>query len=103
MKEHKESELMILIHDNKISIGLCDNNSGYSSAQCNNVNRCPGSNNNCNPNNVWSGDEYNSSNAYNYYLNSGSWNRNWNNRTNAFSVRCVTDFLEKVCRSGEAR
>ena len=96
MKEHKESELMILIHDKKISIELCDNNSGYSSAYCNNSNRCSGANNgNCNPNNVWSGNVNGSSNAYNYYLNGGSWYQNNNYRTNAFSVRCVTDFLEK--------
>ena len=93
----KDNILMNLMYDKKISIELCDNNSGYSSARCNNSSRCPGANNgNCNPNDVWSGDEYNSSNAYNYYLNSGSWNRNWNNRTNAFSVRCVTDFLEQI-------
>ena len=84
------------MYDKKISIELCDNNSGNSSARCNNSSRCSGANNsNCNPNNVWSGDEYNTSNAYNYNLNRGSWNRNWNNRTNAFSVRCVTDFLEQ--------
>ena len=70
---------------------LCDYYSGYSSARCNNVYRCPGSNDYCNPRYVWSGDEYNSSNAYYYYLRSGSWNRNWYDRTSAFSVRCVTD------------
>ena len=87
---------MNLMYDKKISIELCDNNSGNSSAYCNWSTRCSGANNsNCNPNNVWSGDEYNTSNAYNYNLNRGSWNRNWNNRTNAFSVRCVTDFLEQ--------
>ena len=94
MKKYKENELMILVQDNKLSIKLCDNWSGYSSAYCNNSNSCPGSNNdNCNPNIVWSGTVNGSSNAYNYNLNSGSWNQNNNYRTNAFSVRCVTDFL----------
>ena len=92
----KDNILMNLMYDKKISIELCDNNSGNSSARCNNSSRCPGSNNgNCNPNNVWSGNVNGSSNAYNYYLNRGSWNQNSNSRTNAFSVRCVTDFLEK--------
>ena len=96
MKEHKESELMILIHDKKISIELCDNNSGYSSAYCNNSNRCSGANNsNCRPNNVWS-EASSSSNSYYYNLNSGGWNQNnTSNRTRANSVRCVTDFLEQ--------
>ena len=94
MKKYKENELMILVQDNKLSIKLCDNYSGYSSAYCDNSNSCPGSNNDwCNPNNVWSGTVNGSSNAYNYNLNSGSWNQNNNHRTNAFSVRCVTDFL----------
>ena len=96
MKEHKESELMILVHDKKISIELCDNNSGNSSAYCNNSSRCSGArNSNCNPNDVWSGNVNGSSNAYNYNLNSGGWYQNNNYRTNAFSVRCVTDFLEQ--------
>ena len=96
MKEHKESELMILVHDKKISIELCDNNSGNSSAYCNNSNRCSGANNsNCNPNDVWSGNVNGSSNAYYYNLNGGSWNQNNNYRTYAHSVRCVTDFLEQ--------
>ena len=96
MKEHKESELMILIHDKKISIELCDNNSGYSSAYCDKTSRCPGANNsNCRPNNVWS-EASSSSNSYYYNLNSGGWNQNnTSNRTRANSVRCVTDFLEQ--------
>ena len=92
----KDNILMNLMYDKKISIELCDNNSGNSSARCNNSNRCPGANNsNCNPNNVWSGTVNGSSNAYNYNLNSGGWYQNNNYRTNAFSVRCVTDFLEQ--------
>ena len=92
----KDNILMNLMYDKKISIELCDNNSGYSSARCNNSNRCPGANNgNCYPNDVWSGNVNGSSNAYNYELWNGSWNQNNNNRTFAFSVRCVTDFLEK--------
>ena len=82
---------MILVHDKKISIKLCDNNSGYSSAQCNNTNSCPGSNNgNCNPNYVWSGSTY-SSGVYSYKLNSGSWSRYSDKYTYADSVRCVTN------------
>ena len=92
----KDNILMNLMYDKKISIELCDNNSGYSSARCNNSNRCPGSNNgNCYPNDVWSGTVNGSSNAYNYELWNGGWNQNNNNRTFAFSVRCVTDFLEQ--------
>ena len=96
MKTNKENELMILVHDKKISIELCDNNSGNSSAYCDKTSRCSGANNsNCRPNNVWSGNVNGSSNAYYYNLNSGSWNQNNNYRTRANSVRCVTDFLEK--------
>ena len=87
---------MILVHDKKISIKLCDNNSGYSSAQCNNTNSCPGSNNgNCYPREVWSGST-SGSNSYYYNLNSGNWNQNNQNRLYADSVRCVTDFLEQL-------
>ena len=91
MKKYKENELMILVQDNKLSIKLCDWNSGYSSAYCNNSNSCPGSNNdNCYPSEVWSS-SVSGSNSYYYNLNNGSWNQNNNYRTNAFSVRCVTD------------
>ena len=96
MKKYKENELMILVQDNKLSIKLCDWNSGYSSAYCNNSNSCPGSNNdNCNPNYVWSGGSPSSS-VYSYNLNKGSWSGNTDTPTYAQSVRCVTDFLEKV-------
>ncbi len=82
--------------NNSIGIGtnglqLCDYYSGYSSAYCYNSNRCPGSRSGCYPRYVWSGDEYNSSNAYSYYLNRGSWNQLYDYRTRAFSVRCVTE------------
>ena len=92
----KDNILMNLMYDKKISIELCDNNSGYSSAYCNNSNRCSGArNSNCNPNDVW-GKASSSSNSYYYNLNSGSWNQNnTSNRTYAHSVRCVTDFLEQ--------
>ena len=82
---------------NSIGIGtsglqLCDWFSGYSSAYCNTSNRCSGANfSDCSPHYVWSGDEYNSSSAYNYDLCSGGWDRDWNYRTYAFSVRCVSD------------
>jgi len=68
---------------------MCDNQSGYSSARCNNAERCSGSYNGyCNPNNVWSSDVSGSS-AYNYNLNGGAWyGPNLNSMSNAFSVRC---------------
>ena len=92
----KDNILMNLMYDKKISIELCDNNSGYSSARCTYSSRCPGAySGNCRPGTVWSGNVNGSSNAYNYYLNGGSWYQNNNYRTNAFSVRCVTDFLEQ--------
>ena len=71
---------------------LCDRWSGYSSAYCDNSYSCPGSCYDiCNPRLVWSGTVNGSSNAYNYYLDSGSWGQNSSYRTYAFSVRCVTD------------
>ena len=72
---------------------LCDGYSGYGSVQCNyHDSACPGAMySNCYPYVVWSSDEYSSSNAYNHSLNSGSFNSNNNNKTYAFSARCVID------------
>ena len=71
---------------------LCDYWSGYSSAYCDTSNSCPGSYDDwCNPNDVWSGTVNGSSRAYNYGLVSGSWGQNGYYRTNARSVRCVTE------------
>ena len=72
---------------------LCDNSSGYGALQCKNLSGgCPGSNNNnCYPNNVWSGTP-SGSNYVNHNLNSGTFNGPYNNvPTNAFGVRCVLD------------
>ena len=82
----------ITIYYIKLSRKLCDNNSGYGAAQCNNYNVCDGSNNgNCYPNYVWSSTT-SGSNYYEYNLNSGTFNQNYNNPRNADSVRCVLVF-----------
>ena len=71
---------------------LCDNWSYYSSAYCDYSSSCPGSNSDwCYPYYVWSGTVNGSSVAYSYYLGRGSWIQNNGYRTNAFSVRCVTE------------
>ena len=71
---------------------LCDYYSGYGALQCQNRSGCTGAaGNNCNPNYVWSGTLNSGTNYYNRYLNSGTFNNNWNDHTNAFSVRCVPD------------
>ena len=83
----------ITIYHIKLSRKLCDNNSGYGAARCDWYNVCDGSNNgNCNPNNVWSATAYSSSYYYNYNLNSGTFNQNYNNPRNAESARCVLVF-----------
>ncbi len=70
---------------------LCDDYSGYSSAQCHFTTSCPGSKGNwCSPHIVWSGTVFSSSYAYFYYLLNGGWNQNTNIRTSAVSVRCVS-------------
>ena len=82
----------ITIYHIKLSRKLCDNNSGYGAARCNNYNVCDGSNNgNCYPNEVWSSTP-NGGNYYEYNLNSGTFNQNYNNPRNADSVRCVLEF-----------
>ena len=71
---------------------LCAYYSGYSSAYCKGSYSCPGSYNGwCSPSDVWSGTVNGSSNAYTYYLSTGSWNQGSNYRTYPFSVRCVTE------------
>ena len=74
---------------------LCNDDSGYGSAQCRYANHCQGGSCSgyCDPNYVRSSEEYeyNSSKAYSYYLLTGSW---WWIRvyqTYAGSVRCVHD------------
>ena len=71
---------------------LCDYYSGYSSARCDSLGRCPGSTyGSCYPYTVWSGTVNGSSYAYHYNLYSGSWGQNNYYRTGAYSVRCVTE------------
>ncbi len=71
---------------------LCDRNSDYGSAQCDNYDVCGGSfDGSCRPYDVWSSTLYSSSSAYSYYLSSGSWNQNDRNRRYARSVRCVSN------------
>ena len=82
----------ITIYHIKLSRKLCDNNSSYGAAQCNNYGVCDGANNdNCYPNYVWSSTPTGSS-YYEYNLNSGTFNQNYNNPRNADSVRCVLVF-----------
>ena len=87
--------------DNSIGLGnnglqLCDVGSGYSSAQCGNISRCQGAYNYyCRPNNVWSGDGYNSTNAYYYELWTGGLDNGYTSRTSAYSVRCVANICSK--------
>ena len=74
---------------------LCDYHWGYSSAYCDNSNNCPGSPTGiCYPHNVWSGSILISTDAYYYYLDSGSWrDPSITSRTFAFSVRCVSEIV----------
>ena len=83
----------ITIYYIKLSRKLCDNNSGYGAARCNNYNVCDGANNdNCYPREVWSSTP-NGSNYYYFNLNSGTFNGpNNQNPRYADSVRCVLVF-----------
>ena len=82
----------ITIYHIKLSRKLCDNNSGYGAAQCNNYNVCDGSHDDgCYPYEVWSSTPT-GSNYYEYNLNNGSFNQNNQNPRYADSVRCVLVF-----------
>ncbi len=71
---------------------LCDELSGYGSAECYKCSACAGSDNgNCEPYHVWSSTLYSSSSAYEYFLGYGSWNSNHGNKRYASSVRCVSE------------
>ena len=71
---------------------LCDSSSGNSSAYCDKASRCSGTRNSrCYPADVWSGNVNGSSRAYYYYLGGGSWSQYYIYRTDAHSVRCVTE------------
>ena len=71
---------------------LCDYYSGYGSARCYPRSVCSGAayGSNCYPYEVWSSTLNGSSNAYHYYLHSGSWNSFYYDRRDAASVRCVS-------------
>ena len=71
---------------------LCDRNKGYSSAYCGvGSNSCPGAGGgSCYPNHVWSGNFSSSTYAYLLHLQQARWDKASNDRTHAFSVRCVT-------------
>ncbi len=73
---------------------LCDYDSGYGSAQCNGYSVCVGDSSDiCRPDKVWSSTLYYSwsGNAYNYYLDSGSWSETFSYGKYASSVRCVSE------------
>ena len=74
---------------------LCDQRSSYSSTYCGDSGSCPGSiTGPCYPYYVWSGGVYYYTNAFSRYLSQGSWNGPIDNsRTNAFSVRCVSEII----------
>lgn len=86
----------IFINQNSINQGasglqMCDTYTGYGSAQCNIVFRSYGAyNNRCYSTYVW-GETYSSTIAHDRYLVQGNWLQNTNNKSHAFSVRCVAD------------
>ena len=76
---------------------LCDYSSGYGAARCySHPSACVGAyGSRCSPYLVWSRSVYSSSDAYYRCLNSGSFNQYRNYPSNAFSVRCLAEKVNK--------
>ena len=70
---------------------LCDGG-GSHLVSCGRSYNCPGADGGiCYPYYVWSGSTNGSRNAYRYAMNNASWNGDSGYRTDAFSIRCVTE------------